>query len=41
MGPGSVTYINASIRSGFYPAGTLIKVRQTQQVSEMRKLRRE
>ena len=41
MGPGSVTYINASIRGGFYPAGTLIKVRQTQQVSEMRKLRRE
>ena len=41
MGPGSVTYTNASIRSGFYPAGTLIKVRQTQQVSEMRKLRRE
>jgi len=41
MGPGSVTYINASIRSGFYPAGTLIKVRQTQQVTEMRKLRRE
>jgi len=41
MGPGSVTYTNASIRSGFYPAGTLIKVRQTQQVTEMRKLRRE
>ena len=41
MGPGSVTYTNASIRSGYYPAGTLIKVRQTQQVTEMRKLRRE
>ncbi len=41
MGPGSVTYTNASIRSGFYPAGTLIKVRQTQQITEMRKLRRE
>jgi len=41
MGPGSVTYTNASIRGGFYPAGTLIKVRQTQQLTEMRKLRRE
>ena len=41
MGPGSVTYTNASIRSGFFPAGTLIKVRQTQQITEMRKLRRE
>jgi NDP-sugar pyrophosphorylase family protein len=41
MGPGSVTYTNASIRSGFYPAGTLVKVRQTQQITEMEKLRRE
>lgn len=41
MGPGSVTYTNASIRGGYYPAGTLIKVRQTQQLTEMRKLRRE
>ena len=41
MGPGSITYTNASIRSGFYPAGTLIKVRQTQQVTEMRRLRRD
>jgi NDP-sugar pyrophosphorylase family protein len=40
MGPGSVTYTNASIRSGYYPAGTLVKVRQTQQVTEMRKLKR-
>ncbi len=40
MGPGSVTYTNASIRSGYYPPGTLIKVRQTQQVTEMRKLKR-
>lgn len=40
MGPESVTYTNASIRGGYYPAGTLIKVRQTQQVTEMRKLRR-
>ena len=35
MGPGSVTYTNASVRSGYYPAGTLIKVRQTQQLTEM------
>jgi len=41
MGPGSVTYPNASVRSGCYPAGTLIKVRQTQQITEMRKVRRE
>ena len=41
MGPGSVTYTNASIRSGFFPAGTLVKVRQTQQITEMRKLRRD
>jgi NDP-sugar pyrophosphorylase family protein len=41
MGPGSVTYTNASIRGGYYPAGTLIKVRQTQRITEMRKLRRE
>jgi NDP-sugar pyrophosphorylase family protein len=40
MGPGSITYTNASIRGGYYPAGTLIKVRQTQQVTEMRKLQR-
>ena len=41
MGPDSVTYTNASIRGGFYPAGTLIKVRQTQQTTEMRKLKRD
>ena len=40
LGPGSVTYPNATLRSGFYPAGTLIKVRQTQQTVEMKKLRR-
>ena len=40
MGPASVTYVNASVRSGYYPAGTLIKVRQSQQITEMRKLRR-
>lgn len=41
MGPGSVTYTNASIRGGYYPAGTLIKVRQTQQITKLRKLTRE
>ena len=40
MGPGSVTYTNASIRGGYYPAGTLVKVRQTQQITEMRKVKR-
>jgi NDP-sugar pyrophosphorylase family protein len=39
MGPGSVTYPNASVRSGAYPAGTLIKVRQQQQIIEMDRLR--
>ncbi len=40
MGPGSVTYPNATLRGGFYPAGTLVKVRQQQQVMEMDRLRR-
>ena len=40
LGPESVTYTTASIRGGYYPAGTLIKVRQTQQMTEMRKLKR-
>jgi NDP-sugar pyrophosphorylase family protein len=31
MGPGCVTYTNVSLRSGYYPAGTLIKLRQAQQ----------
>ena len=31
MGPGCVVYPNATLRSGFYPAGTLVKVRQVQQ----------
>lgn len=41
MGPGSVTYTNASLRGGFYPAGTLVKVRQEQRMVEMDRLRRE
>ena len=40
MGPGSVTYTNASLRGGYYPPGTLIKVRQEQRMVEMTKLRR-
>jgi NDP-sugar pyrophosphorylase family protein len=40
MGPGSVTYTNASLRGGHYPAGTLVKVRQEQRMVEMTKLRR-
>ncbi|MEJ2189704.1 MAG: hypothetical protein P8Y93_09895 [Acidobacteriota bacterium] len=40
MGPGSVTYTNASIRGGYYPPGTLVKVRQTQQIVEMTRYRK-
>ena len=36
MGPGSVTYPNATVRAGLYPARTMIKVRQTQQQTVMR-----
>ena len=39
FGPGSVTYPNATVRSGAYPAHTLIKVRQHQQTVEMDRLR--
>lgn len=31
MGPGCVTYPNVSVRSGYYPPGTLVKLRQSQQ----------
>ncbi len=31
MGPGCVTYPGVCLRSGFYPAGTLVKLRQTHQ----------
>jgi len=34
LGRGSITYPNATLRSGYYPAGTLIKVRQQQQMIE-------
>jgi len=40
MGPGSVTYPNATLRSGFFPAGTLVKVRQDQRLVEMDRIRR-
>jgi NDP-sugar pyrophosphorylase family protein len=40
LGPGSVTYPNATLRGGVYPAGTLVKVRQNQQTTEMTRLRR-
>ncbi len=40
MGPGSVTYPNATLRGGVYPAGTLVKVRQQQQLVEMSRLER-
>lgn len=35
LGPRSVTYPNATLRSGYYPDGTLVKVRQQQQIVEM------
>jgi NDP-sugar pyrophosphorylase family protein len=40
LGPGSVTYPNATLRSGVYPRDTLVKVRQNQQITEMSRLRR-
>lgn len=36
MGPGSITYPNATVRAGLYPARTMIKVRQKQQQTVMR-----
>ena len=36
MGPGCVTYPNTSLPSGFYPARTLVKLRQVQQQVVMR-----
>lgn len=38
LGPGSVTYPNATLRAGHYPAGTLVKVRQQQTTIELSKL---
>jgi len=39
MGPGCVTYPGAVLRSGTYPAGTLVKVRQAQQQVLLDRLR--
>ncbi len=41
FGPGCVTYPNATLRGGYYPAGTLVKVRQNQQILEMSRLQRQ
>ncbi|MGC8916662.1 MAG: glucose-1-phosphate thymidylyltransferase [Thermoanaerobaculum sp.] len=32
MGPGCITYPNATLRAGFYPPRTVVKVRQVQQL---------
>ena len=40
MGPGCVTYPNATLRSGYYPPRTLVKVRQTQDRIELDRVRR-
>ncbi len=39
MGPGSVTYPNATLRAGYYPPRTLVKVRQEQSTMELGRLR--
>ena len=39
MGPGCVTYPNASLRSGYYPPRTLVKVRQHQDTVKLDRLR--
>lgn len=39
MGPGSVTYPNATLRAGYYPPRTLVKVRQEQSTTELGRLR--
>ncbi len=39
MGRGSITYPNATLRGGFYPPRTLVKVRQAQQIVELDRLR--
>ena len=35
MGPGSMIYPNATVAKGVYPAATMIKVRQTQVITEV------
>jgi len=39
LGPGSVTYPNATLRGGFYPPNTLVKVRQSQRQVQLDRLR--
>ncbi len=36
MGPNCVTYPNVALRSGYYPADTMVKLRQVQQVVTVR-----
>jgi UDP-N-acetylglucosamine diphosphorylase / glucose-1-phosphate thymidylyltransferase / UDP-N-acetylgalactosamine diphosphorylase / glucosamine-1-phosphate N-acetyltransferase / galactosamine-1-phosphate N-acetyltransferase len=38
MGPGCVTYPNVCLRSGYYPAGTLVKLRQVLQQTSVARL---
>jgi len=38
MGPGSVTYPNVSLRTGYYPPGTLVKLRQALQQTSVERL---
>ncbi|HVN76480.1 MAG TPA: hypothetical protein VMT19_09200 [Thermoanaerobaculaceae bacterium] len=38
MGPGCVTYPGVCLRSGYYPGGTLVKLRQTQQQVVLEKM---
>jgi len=40
MGPGCVTYPNVALRSGYYPPGTLVKLRQQHQLVSLDRLRR-
>lgn len=40
MGPGCVTYPNVALRSGYYPAGTLIKLRQQHHVVSIARVAR-
>lgn len=40
MGPESITYPNASLRGGLYPARTIVKVRQQQRIIELDRLER-
>lgn len=41
MGPGSITYPNATLRSGVYASRTLVKVRQQQHTVELSRLQRD